>query len=195
VNEDPLFASAHAALTFAFNYAPEQYAPSTMANLIKGGTLGSGKGLVGMDGAGQAGMILCEVARLGDRRDEKAFTGESHPYFLAARFAPHNMPCSCRNPCCVGYKPTNAFTEAMFWITHAAVEQLHDTSVNYRLRRGLVLRFYGERQNMSELAKFAGVHRDSASQHNAKLLPWLRQEDGAAMHAAIYRLKEIGMVR
>lgn len=183
--DEQIFSSAHSALLFAFGYNPEQYAPSILAKMIRGGVVGSGKGLVGMDGAGQAGMVLAEIHDL----------GEAAEHFLAARFAPHYTDCSCRNPCCTGYRPSRTFREGIDWITEAAIGQLEDHQVNFRLRKGLVLRFFGERENMTDLSRFAGVSRDMASQHNAKLLPWLKHEEGKAMHAAIARLKERGFVQ
>jgi hypothetical protein len=195
ITHEPIFASAHSALTFAYNFAPEQYAPSMMAKSIQSGARpppsrfrdARGGSLVGMDGAAQAGMILAEVDNVG------ALVGESAVYFLAARYAPHHVPCACRYPCCVGYRPARAFAEAVLWITHAAIDELEGHGVNYRLRRGLVLRFFGERENMSELAKFASVSRDMASQHNARLLPWFKQHEGAATHAIAEALKAAGI--
>jgi len=73
---DPLFASAYDALAFAFRFNAQQYSPTPMARLMRG-QIGSGKGLVGIDGAAQAGFILGVVERLGEW--EKAA--------LAARFA------------------------------------------------------------------------------------------------------------
>jgi len=187
ITQEPIFASAHSALMFAYNFAPAQCSPSMMAKSIVSGARpppsrfrdARGGSLVGMDGAGQAGMILAEVHALGDFA----------VHFLAARYAPHHVPCACRHPCCAGYRPAPAFTEAVFWITHAAIAELEGHGVNYRLRRGLVLRYFGERENMSEMAKFAGVSRDMASQHNARLLPWFKQHEGAATHAIVAALK------
>lgn len=51
-----LFQSLHAALTFAYRYSGQQYSPSIMAQIMKGPG-GSGKGLSGLDGAAQAGLI------------------------------------------------------------------------------------------------------------------------------------------
>jgi len=63
---EPLFPHAHAALLFAFRYNLEQYDPTPIAALMKRkeGALGTGKGLVGMDGASQAGRIRYEVSQL-----------------------------------------------------------------------------------------------------------------------------------
>lgn len=65
-SDEALFEHAHAALLFAFRYNLEQYEPTPIAALIKRkeGFLGTGKGLVGMDGAAQAGRIRCEVGQL-----------------------------------------------------------------------------------------------------------------------------------
>jgi hypothetical protein len=182
-SHEPLFASAHGALTFAYNFAPEQYPASIIARLIAGGAIGRGKGLVGMDGAAQAGMILREVDGL----------GAMAAHVLAARFAPHSIPCSCRRPCCAGHKHALAWDHAIDFITERAIEQLRGYTMNFRLRRGLVCRFFGEHVNMSELAKYASMDRDAATRHYAVLVPWLKHEDGAAIHAAVAALKMAGI--
>lgn len=179
---EPVFASAHGALTFAYNFAPEQYAPSTLGRLM-GGIIGTGKGLVGMDGAGQAGMILREVEALGPMTS----------HFLAARFSPHSIPCACRAPCCAGQRHALAWDHAVDFISEQALVRLAGYTMNFRLRRGLVCRFFGEHVNMSELAKYASMDRDAATRHNAVLLPWLKHEDGIAIHAAVMALKTAGI--
>lgn len=80
---EPLFLSAHEALIFAFNFADQQYAQSPMARLYR--TPGSGRGLVGVDGAGEAGMIMAEVMRL-DQLERDA---------LCVRFTRVRGTCHC----------------------------------------------------------------------------------------------------
>lgn len=80
---EPLFLSAHEALIFAFNYADQQYAQSPMARIYREG--GSGRGLVGVDGAGEAGMIMAEVMRL-DQLERDA---------LCVRFTKVRGTCHC----------------------------------------------------------------------------------------------------
>lgn len=63
VAQEPLFRSVTDALLFAFNFSREQGGESFLAKLIYQ-NLGSGKGLIGVDGAAQAGMILAAVGRL-----------------------------------------------------------------------------------------------------------------------------------
>lgn len=61
-DQEALFDSTHEALIFAFNYADQQFAKSLMARLYA--KHGKGKGLSGVDGAGEAGMIMASVNRL-----------------------------------------------------------------------------------------------------------------------------------
>lgn len=64
--EEPLFKSTHDALVFSFNYAHQQSPRTPMTSLMRTAGIGSGKGLSGLDGAAQAGMVLAEVCRLPD---------------------------------------------------------------------------------------------------------------------------------
>lgn len=66
MSEEPLFKSTHDALVYAFQYANQQSPKTPMTSLMRSVSIGSGKGLSGVDGAAQAGMILAEVCRLPD---------------------------------------------------------------------------------------------------------------------------------
>lgn len=88
-----LFRSVNDALTFAYRYQSQQSPRTPMQRLYKGpgDGQGAGKGLHGVDGAGQAGMILDAVDRLppemrpvllvryGDVREECACCGQPAP--------------------------------------------------------------------------------------------------------------------
>ena len=63
VEGDYLFESLHGALTFAFRYSGQQYSPSVLAQMMKGPSR-SGKGLSGLDGAAQAGLIRGLIGKL-----------------------------------------------------------------------------------------------------------------------------------
>lgn len=58
------FKSAFDAVRFALAYSTQQYGETMMAKRLRGESLGSGMGLVGVDGAGQAGMIRRELETL-----------------------------------------------------------------------------------------------------------------------------------
>ncbi len=63
----------------------------------------AGRGLGGLDGAAQAGMIRAEVEQLD--RLERAF--------IVARFAPASVPCDCGRSCCSGNRPNEEWTNAI----------------------------------------------------------------------------------
>lgn len=85
----PLFESAHGALVFAFNFSGQCY-DRPMMNRLASPAVGSGKGLVGLDGAAQAGMIRAEVQTLGKLAEA----------IIIARIAPRTVPCHCRSARC-----------------------------------------------------------------------------------------------
>ena len=74
MTEEPLFKSTHEALIFAFNYAVQQSPKTPLMRMFQSNPaedevpkgIRQSKGLIGLDGAAQAGMILAEVCRLPD---------------------------------------------------------------------------------------------------------------------------------
>lgn len=99
MQNEPLFNSAHAALLFAFNYAGQQSPRTPMAGLIKGGRLGTGKGLHGLDGAAQAGIILAQFNKL----------PQPHQQILRIRFGKNEQHC----PHCHTMGPCQEWVEAV----------------------------------------------------------------------------------
>ena len=103
--EDPLFRSAHAALMFALNFRHGSIKMSGLARAMGGGR--TGRGLGGLDGAAQAGMIRAEVERLTPVRRS----------LLVGRHAPQQVPCQCRQACCRGWVEGEDWREAVNWLT------------------------------------------------------------------------------
>ena len=96
-----LFENVDQALVYAYNFSHQQYPRSPMFRVIlqsKGG-----KGLGGLDGAAQAGMIRAEVTKL-DRLEQA---------FIVARFAPASVPCDCGRSCCSGKRSNEEWTQAI----------------------------------------------------------------------------------
>jgi len=124
--DEAVFDSMGSALRFAFGFNLQQYGESPLAKMQQRGRLGSGKGLIGMDGAWQAGMVLAQIDRLGptDRAD------------IIARFAPRFEPC----PCCGGERPIAIWREA---IEHLAACCIPSGVSNFRCRRDLVAKYFG----------------------------------------------------
>jgi hypothetical protein len=198
VESEPLFNSAHAALVFAFNFSG-QSERSTMAKMAAP-TGETGKGLGGLDGAAQAGMIRQELQSMGKLAEA----------ILVARIAPRATPCSCRSPCCSGYRPNPEWTSAIGHLAdHIRNTALAGCTSNALLRRAYVVRYFTPKDKRISLEALASQHevdRHSVSAHNAKVFALFggtqaKAEKSASMgleHAAMYsiddRLREIGMV-
>lgn len=182
----PLFASAHAALTFALNYSMQQYDRPLMNKIASGElaaatALGGGKGLSGLDGAGQAGMIRAELARLSPI--EQAV--------LVAHAAPAQISCGCGIACCSGWKVNPEWQDAMSVLTSAAASgALSGCVSNGRLRSALIQRLFGAKVTLVELAERYDVDEKTASAHHAKLKRWLfggADHKGDGVHQKAYR--------
>ena len=60
----PLFRSGYEACVFAYAYSSQQYSLTAMAKMMRGGPMGSGRGLVGLDGAAVAGSVKRHISAL-----------------------------------------------------------------------------------------------------------------------------------
>ena len=196
---EPLFESAHGALVFAFNFSGQCY-DRPMMNRLASPAIGSGKGLVGLDGAAQAGMIRAEVQAMGKLAEA----------ILIARIAPRSMPCSCRSSCCSGHKPNKEWTDAISVLAdYVRTTALAGCTANGMMRREYVVRYFtrkDDRISLEALAEKHDIHRDTVSAHAAKVAlllggahpkkgkPGVPGLESAAMDAIEDRLRDIGMV-
>ncbi|MDS1141727.1 hypothetical protein RE432_14900 [Pusillimonas sp. SM2304] len=156
---EPLFKTAHQALTFAYNFSDSSLDRPLM-NRLADKFKPTGKGLAGLDGAAQAGMIL---------RNLKALP-RLYQMILVARFAPQGSECHC----CGGPVPSLIWLGAIREISDAAVTQALSGHVTMRaLRDGLVARYFGQKLHLQALAKKANVNRDTASKQNGQIVIWL----------------------
>lgn len=195
----PLFESAHGALVFAFNFSGQCY-DRPMMNRLASPAVGSGKGLVGLDGAAQAGMIRAEVQTLGRLAEA----------IIIARIAPRSVPCHCRSACCAGHRPDKEWTDAISVLAdYVRTTALAGCTSNGMLRREYVVRYFtrkDDRISLEALADKHDIHRDTASAHAAKVAlllggaqpkkgrPGVPGLESAAMDAIEDRLRGIGMV-
>lgn len=163
---EALFGSAHAALVFAFNFSGQQFDKSAMARLAS--TPGkAGKGLGGLDGAAQAGMVRAELHACGELVEN----------ILIARIAPKSVICECTHACCSGKKPNHEWNNAIVWLTREAMAQVAGSLSHYHLRRGIIERYFGVKHNIAELAEICDVSRNTVAAHQQKLLRWLKGEN------------------
>jgi hypothetical protein len=180
---EPIFTSAHAALKFAFNFSHGTLKKNFLAAAMGGG--GSGRGLGGLDGAAQAGMILCELEQLDAVRRR----------CITARMAPQTEPCSCKSPCCRGYREASEWAAAIEYLTqYVLTEGLTGTKSYHRLRRGVVLRHFGVKISLIDIAAACSVNRDTASDLNKRVVTRLRDEERIGLHEIDGRLKAAGIV-
>lgn len=165
--DEPLFDSTWAALAFAFRYSTQQYQPTPMARLMRG-SLGSGKGLHGLDGAAQAGLIKAEVDQL--RLFERSA--------VISRFA------LCQKERSL----------AMLALVPPATAALGTGVHNRRMVDNLVQKYFGQRCFLKDLAADHGVHADTMTQRWACIKRMLRELENRGIDQMETRLQAMGLV-
>ncbi len=173
---EPLFKSAHAALAFAFNYAVFQYAISGMGALIKNkpgdeAYIGTGRGLIGLDGAAQAGFIMREVCTLN--------WGEK--MCLIARFAPQKD----------GKQLTENFKAALDIMIKESRQVPFESEA---LRLVLVWRYFGLKGRVKDFAEDAGVSKSMAYYYFADIHEILAKLEMRSMMLITGKLQALGIV-
>lgn len=155
---EALFDSAHAALVFAFRQRVQTVDRAPL-NRIAAPATGKGRGLGGLDGAAQAGMIRQEVQAFG-ALDEA---------LLIARHAPQHMPCECGAPCCSGRRPNRDWIDAISRLAeHARITALVGCSTTSLQRIAYVARHFtprAMRESIEELAARFDLSRHTVSAH------------------------------
>jgi hypothetical protein len=153
-----LFATAHAALTFAYNHSDQVYDKPVIGRLAQGPS--SGKGLGGADGTGQAGIILGALEPM----------PRLYRAILVARFAPRTDKCKC----CQGTVDRHDWLAAVREISDAAAcDALSAHPTPRVLRDAIVARYFGKDVKLSDAADRAGVSAATATNHNGKIKLWL----------------------
>lgn len=196
---ESLFTSAHSALVFAYNFSGQSY-DRPMMNRLAASSPGTGKGLVGLDGAGQAGMIRAEVKAMGKLAEA----------ILIARIAPHSTPCQCRSSCCSGHRPNKEWTDSIATLSdHVRNTALAGCIANGLMRREYVVRYFSkkeERISLEALAEKYEIDRHTVSAHAGKVMgyfagvqakkdkPSVPGMEHIAFEAVEDRLRGIGMV-
>ena len=153
INDNQLFSSAHAAMTFAFNF---QGLPSlSVMNRMGQEPSGMpGKGLSGLDGAAQAGIIRCKLHTL----------GALHEAILIADIAPRSQPCPCRSSCCSGYTLNQEWSDAINWLSdNVRVEALDGHRTTHPIRRACVEVYFGAKLTNIKISHDLDVSKDTAA--------------------------------
>jgi len=181
---DGIFTSAQEAITFAINYSSQQYAMSPMTKLLQGPSRGSGRGLIGMDGAGQAGMVLAELARLDYWQLAAIVTGK----------IAHSERCDCRRSCCRGWKLNPVFEEAVNQLADYVALTLTPVPPVKEFRVAVIMKYFGENASPLETAKHLGIQKNAAERHITSIRKCIRDLEKNGLTAFSERLSEIGML-
>lgn len=187
-----LFDSARAALRFAFNHSSASIKPPTMSRAMSEGADPDAKwielptkrsprpgseNLRGLDGAGQAGMILQEFDKL--------------PIWprlaLVCRALAPRVACSCKNPCCSGFrlnKDWSAAVDALCFVLKEEAELSkrkgkRGLSTDPGLRRAIVMRFFDPsyRFVLRDMAEAARVSERTVIVHKEPIEAFLDDQE------------------
>ena len=142
---------------------------------MHGGPVGTGKGLVGVDGAGQSGMVRRGLDDISDL----------HKAILIAQFGVPHISCGCGSPCCSRRRPNAEWNAALHYLAEYTASLFAGTLSNYRFRRALLERYFGARKDangkkvsVERLSEEFGVHRQTAAKYSERLALFLRGKKG-----------------
>lgn len=179
-----IFFSAEEAITFACNYSSQQYAMSPMAKLLQGPGRGSGRGLTGLDGAGQSGMVFRELEGL-DYWQMLA---------LVARKAPRSESCNCLNPCCRGWRMTELFREAVSQLADQVAREARDVLPVKAFRVAVLRKHFGDKIHVLDEAEKLGIDEHPANRHATTIRKWIRELEKKGLTSLSERLDQVGML-
>lgn len=184
VKHPGILKTAKEAMVFALNYSDQQYALSPMAMFLKQDRGGSGRGLKGLDGAGQAGMVWAEITQLN--------------YFqalaLIARCTQHRLRCTCGTPCCCGWRPNELWRQATSQLCDHALSAVAGHLSNRRLRLASTEKVFGAKVTLDEVSDYVGVSKSTAARQHAKIKDFLRTLEHQGWEALTSALEEKGML-
>lgn len=181
--DEPLFRTEGGALKFALNYSRGSLKKSGLVALMGGGK--KGRGLGGLDGAGQAAMIQVKLGSLTTVRCA----------LLVARHAVPNTPCSCKAACCAGRRENPMWGAAINWLTqYVLVHGLVGTISHYRLRRALVAKHFGAAESFTRIADVCAIERHTASRQFKKVSEHLKEQEKLAKADIDTALREADIV-
>ena len=189
----PLFKSAHAAMTFALNYSNTSHVErSPVSKASDTHKSSGGKGLVGLDGAAQAGMILAVLKS----------TGELHEACIISRVSKKKVPCSCGSACCSGHRPNWAWRDSIrFLATEVKLMMDKDREDGKRgvvdnpaMRQAIVAKYFGEPVRIKELAKACEVTDVTVANHLGRINRILKKLESEAWERLEDKLRQDGIV-
>ncbi|CAE6850166.1 hypothetical protein R75461_07431 [Paraburkholderia nemoris] len=120
---------------------------------------------------------------------------------LTVAFAPRNISCPCRRPCCSGHYPNPEWARALEAVVAHTAPLLSGHRPDIRLRTAIVDNLLTRTaETQTDLAQRCGVNRQTVAEHTAILATALmgtRHQGGAFDHALAridVSLRETGIV-
>lgn len=161
-----LFKNPSEALMFAMRFSGAQYPQSGMAKMMKRSGASSGKGMVALDGAAQAGMIRARLDRIDPL--ERAC--------IVARYSARTDEC----PCCGNQKLLDEYKAAIGLLADWSIQYLSSSLSVRRVRYGIVQSYFERKASIGQIAEEIGVNKRTAYDQKAKIWPHLTELDKAA---------------
>ncbi|MFC4158268.1 hypothetical protein [Chitinimonas lacunae] len=152
-------------MVFAYRFAGQQHA---RAPSIDPTPMGSGKGLAGLDGAGESAAILRKAGSLGKVREAA----------LRARFGEQMTKC----PCCPNSMPIDEWLGVLTLLT-TEVAMVAAPKCHPRLAMALVMRHFlpkGGKATFETIAKNHSSSVDQARRHSQKIVEALKKVEAEA---------------
>lgn len=184
------FRSASEALRFALTFSMGAKPNRDAVNQLAAPTKSTGRGLGGMDGAAQAGMVLLELKAC----------GEFYSNLLIAKVAPRKLPCSCKSACCSGFTPNWDWTYAFGYLVSKVLVEMQGRSdrvrglaQNHYLRSHLVMKYLGSNESVKDIAKEADVSEQTAHSHRKMIFSILHEAESKSWKEIEQRLIVAGI--
>lgn len=177
------FRTVRGALAFAFNFTHGTVKKPFIASLT--GSSRPGRGLSGLDGAAQAGLIKSAVSQLAPVR----------AHLIVGRYTPKKLPCPCKRQCCAGYLLNREWAQSVEWLTeYVLTAALAGTVSHFRLRRAIIVRYLGDEISIARIAGDCHVKRDTAAEHNKRVVLRLEEEERRAEVELKGKLEAAGVI-
>lgn len=170
-----LFENSEQALSFAYNYTGQN---CITARLSPEPLPTTGKGLGGLDGAAQAGMIKQEVGSAG-RLIESLIT---------AKYAPMWLPCGCGHACCSGKVENKEWAEAIPYVVLDVCKNALPEADRWTVVWCVKAYYSGSILPTRQIACMASVSEKTIARNFPKIIRYLRgTREKEGMDAVAYR--------
>lgn len=209
---EPLFDSPRKALHFALNYhlaLPRPQMNKMMADgKVQRIELADGTKITvamprasprsaqlrGLDGAATAGMILQRLAEL----------PEPQQLVLMASQMQATLPCSCKAPCCAGFRPNVDWTRCVYKLCVHLAEEAQLSKIKGKkglstlpaIRWALVEKYFVPKKRivLAELAESNSITEQTVIKHRRPIITFLEKEERAGWRTFDELLSEAGIV-